>query len=159
MRFTTWSTLKTAFIISALALLSLIPVANADVEIVFTSPKAGSTYYFGTNQGMNTIDWYIAADDIKLDGVYGSIFLMDGTGSEAPIFHLCHLEVTIMLDLIRQLGTSRAVVSTSADPPLLYRHNHVRVEVVSFKVEVFVNYIVVDSNTWSLRVILSKFLM
>ena len=59
MRFTTWSTLKTAFIISALALLSLIPVASADVEIVFTSPEANLTYYFGTNQRTNTIDWCV----------------------------------------------------------------------------------------------------
>ena len=59
MRFTTWSTLKTAFIISAVALLSLIPAANAKVEIVITVPEADKTYIFGTNQGTNTVTWYV----------------------------------------------------------------------------------------------------
>ena len=37
MRFTTWSTLKSTFIISTVALLSLIPAASA-VGITFTHP-------------------------------------------------------------------------------------------------------------------------
>jgi hypothetical protein len=56
MRFTTWSTVKSTFIIATIALLSSIPAANADVEIVYTSPVAGVTYYIG--QSID-IAWYV----------------------------------------------------------------------------------------------------
>ncbi|KAF8465606.1 hypothetical protein DFH94DRAFT_698768 [Russula ochroleuca] len=78
MRFTPWSTLKTASIISAVVLLSLIPAANADMVIDFSSPIAGAAYLVGTPV---QITWYIAEDDRPLDGVYGNLFLMDGSGA------------------------------------------------------------------------------
>jgi hypothetical protein len=56
MRFTPWSTLKTASIISAVVLLSLIPAANADMVIDFSSPIAGAAYLVGTPV---QITWYV----------------------------------------------------------------------------------------------------
>ena len=43
MRFTTWSTVTNVFIVSTVALLSLIPAANA-FDIVILSPAGGETY-------------------------------------------------------------------------------------------------------------------
>jgi hypothetical protein len=56
MRFTPWSKLKTASIIFAVALLSLIPAANADMVIDFSSPIAGAAYFVGTSV---QITWYV----------------------------------------------------------------------------------------------------
>ncbi|KAF8465607.1 hypothetical protein DFH94DRAFT_686338 [Russula ochroleuca] len=78
MRFTPWSKLKTASIIFAVALLSLIPAANADMVIDFSSPIAGAAYFVGTSV---QITWYIAEDDIPLDGIYGNLLLMNGSGA------------------------------------------------------------------------------
>jgi hypothetical protein len=58
MRFTTWPTLANTFIISTVALLSLIPAASAEspsADLYFTEPVEGQVYSIGTN----TVSWYV----------------------------------------------------------------------------------------------------
>lgn len=58
MRFTTWPTLANTFIISTVALLTLIPAASAEspsADLYFTEPLGGQTY----NIGNNTVSWYV----------------------------------------------------------------------------------------------------
>lgn len=58
MRFTTWPTLANTFIISTVALLSLIPAASAaspSADLYFTEPLEGKIYPIGTN----TVSWYV----------------------------------------------------------------------------------------------------
>jgi hypothetical protein len=56
MRFTTCSTLGSAFTIFTVALLSLIPAANASVQIAVTHPLPGRTVFEGAS---DTITWYV----------------------------------------------------------------------------------------------------
>ena len=55
MRFTTWSTVINV-IVSAVAMLSLVPVASASsiTGLVFSSPETGDTHYAGENA---TVIW------------------------------------------------------------------------------------------------------
>ena len=58
MRFTTFSAVTNVFIVYTVALLSLIPSANAqDVAIIFYTPQAGETYQAGE---MANVTWNIA---------------------------------------------------------------------------------------------------
>jgi hypothetical protein len=57
MRFTTWSTLKSTFIISTVALLSLIPAASA-VGITFTHPTGGEVISVD-DPYTDRITWYV----------------------------------------------------------------------------------------------------
>jgi hypothetical protein len=55
MRFTTWSTVTNVFIISTVALLSLIPAANA-IVIGWIRPQPGDTYQAGKEA---LVEWYV----------------------------------------------------------------------------------------------------
>ena len=63
MRFTTWSTVTNVFIVSAVALLSLIPVANAqaaDIKLVFDHPGSGDIIQAGENDNVTwSLSWYM----------------------------------------------------------------------------------------------------
>ena len=56
MRFTTWSTLTNAFIISTVALLSLIQAANA-LDLYIVAPNSHDSPFFPG--GPITIKWYV----------------------------------------------------------------------------------------------------
>ena len=56
MRFATWSTLTNTLILSTAALLSLIQVAKATVELDIVAPNNGQPAYFP--EGPVTIRWY-----------------------------------------------------------------------------------------------------
>ena len=59
MRFTTWSTVTNVFIISTVALLSLLPAANAQangVKIGWMNPLPGDTFQAGEEA---QVEWYV----------------------------------------------------------------------------------------------------
>ena len=59
MRFTTWSTVTKVVIISTVALLSLLPAANAQangIKIGWMHPLPGETYHAGKEA---QVEWYV----------------------------------------------------------------------------------------------------
>jgi hypothetical protein len=56
MRFTSLSTLTNTLFISAVALVSLIPAANAFVFVTFTDPGPGTSYHAGDTM---LVKWYV----------------------------------------------------------------------------------------------------
>ncbi|KAH9989948.1 hypothetical protein BJV77DRAFT_1069213 [Russula vinacea] len=72
MRFTT----SNVFIISAVALLSLIPAANA-IEIGFINPKPAQTYSVGESV---TVDWFVLDPDNETLGQSGDFYMKNFDG-------------------------------------------------------------------------------
>ncbi|KAH9997077.1 hypothetical protein BJV77DRAFT_104164 [Russula vinacea] len=107
MRFTTWSTVTNVFIVSTVALLSLIPAANA-FDILILSPAGGETY---RPREKATVSWRIDKIDLvdvdsELSGKICDIVMM---GSDNGYSYLLSKGVPILND--------SALVKYPAAPP------------------------------------------
>jgi hypothetical protein len=68
MRFTTWSTLANTLFISTVALLSLIPAANAIVDLTFVHPKLGDVHHAGETI---SFAWYVPKRETEREAMMG----------------------------------------------------------------------------------------